>query len=132
MKILLVSHKGFASGLKKATEFILDKETSISFLELDERGIETFKNELNSLISKGLFNEKTLLLSDIPAGSPGANAYDVLVDSNVDVHYISGMNLAMVLDAYLSDSDETILNSAKESIKDFLVKDETSVNDDDF
>ncbi len=42
-----------------------------------------------------------IIVCDIPSGSPGTNAYDILVQTGMEVEMLSGMNLAMLLDMIL-------------------------------
>jgi mannose/fructose-specific phosphotransferase system component IIA len=42
-----------------------------------------------------------LIVCDIPAGSHGTTAYEVLAQTNLEVEMVSGMNLAMLLELVL-------------------------------
>jgi PTS system mannose-specific IIA component len=42
-----------------------------------------------------------LIVCDIPAGSPGTTAYEVLAQTNLEVEMVSGMNLEMLLELVL-------------------------------
>ena len=45
--------------------------------------------------------KQMIIVCDIPPGSPGTNAYDILVQTGMEVEMLSGMNLAMLLDMIL-------------------------------
>lgn len=135
-RIILVSHLGLATGIKKALEFIVGEQPQLHAIELDEAGIEQFKKKLSLLPKDEQFNS-TILVSDIPSGSPGATAYSYFSDSG-DVRLLSGMNLPLVLDLVLSSAikqtEQLIpdaISSAKETIQDYTIH-STGETEDDF
>ncbi|MFD1899458.1 PTS sugar transporter subunit IIA [Enterococcus termitis] len=133
-RIILVSHFGLASGIKKALEFIVGVQKEVYTIELDEEGIEAFKEKCR-LLSKDSFEGTTIIVSDLPAGSPGATAFSLL-NGTGDVRLISGMNLPLLLDLVLSSSVKTIdalipeaISSAKEAIQDYTIVTNEEVDD---
>lgn len=100
--VLLVSHSELAHGVKSAVEFIAGEQKNFFSLGLEEAGVETYRAEIEKLVAD-LPREMTqvIIICDIPAGSPGTNAYDILAQTNLEIEMLSGMNLAMILDIIL-------------------------------
>lgn len=116
MKIILVSHQGYASGMLSAAKFIIGDLPKIDYLELDNRGIAAFRQEFKKILQGILPSEKVILLSDIPSGSPGNTAFELLMDNNLDVTYLSGCNLPMILDLILTKNFESALKSGRDGL----------------
>ncbi|KRO00873.1 PTS sugar transporter subunit IIA [Companilactobacillus kimchiensis] len=128
MKLLLVSHLGLASGMIKAAQFIAGKQGNENHIELDERGIESFKKRFNEVIETFDKNEQIVLVSDIPAGSPGNTALEALMKSDFKFEYLSGMNLGMILDILLSGNAAGAKDAAIASIQ--ISNDQTADDED--
>ncbi|MGX7263609.1 PTS sugar transporter subunit IIA [Enterococcus crotali] len=134
-RIILVSHLGLATGMKKALEFIVGQQPQISAVELDERGIEQFKENLRALQSEQNTGT-TIIVSDIPAGSPGATAYSIFSEIG-ETRLLSGMNLPLILDLVLSGPTKPLeklipeaIDSAKETIQEYTIESISEVDDD--
>lgn len=100
--VLLVSHSKLAHGMRSAIEFVAGEQENLFSLGLEEAGVASFRTELESLVatfSKDI--TQMIIVCDIPAGSPGTNAYDILTQTDLEVEMLSGMNLAMLLDMIL-------------------------------
>ncbi|MDK1728459.1 PTS sugar transporter subunit IIA [Dellaglioa algida] len=130
MNLLLVSHLGLASGMVKAAQFITESQDEIYYVELDERGINLFKTRLAEMLDSFDKDEELVLVSDIPAGSPGNTGLEMLLKSNFDFQYFSGMNLGMILEITLSGSPENAVLAGTASIRGQTDKPESS--DEDF
>lgn len=131
ISVLLVSHSGLAEGMKKAAEFIAGEQENFYAVELDANGIENYRELVKKTIHQAKKSEEWIIISDIPSGSPGANALDLAVSENLFFKMYSGMNLAMVLDTLLSRGSKTseklahdAIQTGKESIVDMLVEEE--------
>lgn len=127
--ILLVSHLGLATGMKKASEFILGEQENFYALELTDLGIEDFKKRVNKI--KDQLGDSIILISDINYGSPGIAAYSIISKVS-DVKFISGMNLPLVIELLISKNSKKLLNdtikNAKSAIEllEFTDKDDTN------
>lgn len=66
-QLLLISHGGFASGARQATELILGAQSNLHVVELDgEKGIAVFKQELLDKITiLSAAESKIIILSDL-------------------------------------------------------------------
>lgn len=100
--VLLVSHSKLAHGMKTAVEFVAGEQENLFSIGLEEAGIASFRTELKSLVEKLSKDIRQLIIvCDIPAGSPGTNAYDVFAQTDLEIEMLSGMNLAMLLEILL-------------------------------
>lgn len=117
-KIVLVSHDGLAEGMKRAIEFIAGRQDNILALSIKSDGLENFKKNFTQIMNGIPETDDILLVSDIPSGSPGTNGYSTALQFNKKVTYLTGMNLAMVLELALSSSSpyQKAIQSAKASI----------------
>ena len=68
VKILLTSHGHLAQGIASGFEFIAGKSDHIMTLELDERGIGSYRNRLQELLDGK--TESVLILADLKGGTP--------------------------------------------------------------
>lgn len=111
MELLLVSHKGVASGIKTAAAMIVgDEAESIQVIELTaEDGIDAFTEQLEKYLTQWLGDgKKGLVLADLKGGTPYNRAEMLLSQHNFkeQAKVISGMNLPMVLDVLFQDIEE--------------------------
>ena len=111
MELLLVSHKGVASGIKTAAAMIVGDEASdIQVIELTaEDGIDAFTGQLEKYLTQWLGDgKKGLVLADLKGGTPYNRAEMLLSQHNFkeQAKVISGMNLPMVLDVLFQDIEE--------------------------
>jgi len=116
--VLLVSHSQLAHGMKTAVEFVAGEQKNFFSLGLEEAGVATYRAELEKLVAS-LPKEITqmIIVCDIPAGSPGTNAYDVLAQTDLEIEMLSGMNLAMLLDMVLMREGKEFYQLIEDGVK---------------
>lgn len=123
MEILLVSHKGIASGMKSAMKMIIGEESQeLKILELtEEEGIEIFSKNLEECITNWLLdeNKKGIIFADLNGGAPYNQIEGILQKHNLKsrVKVIAGMNLSIIIDALFKDIDVNNLDEISEIIK---------------
>lgn len=116
--VLLVSHSKLAHGMKAAVEFVAGEQKNFFSLGLEEAGVATYRAELEKLAdSLPTEIKQMLIVCDIPAGSPGTNAYDVFAQMELEVEMLSGMNLAMLLDMILMRDGKEFQQLISDGIK---------------
>lgn len=110
MELLLVSHKGIASGMKRAVQMVLGAAAEqISTLELtEEEGIEAFGGRLEEYLLGWLTEgKKGLVFADLRGGTPFNQSELLLAKHGLknQAKVISGMNLPMIVDALFKEID---------------------------
>ena len=110
MELLLVSHRGIASGMKSAVAMVMGPVAEqITVLELtEEEGIDKFSERLEEYLVKWLSGgKKGLIFADLRGGTPYNQSELLLAKHGLKARakVISGMNLPMVVDAALRDMD---------------------------
>lgn len=110
MELLLVSHRGIASGMKSAMAMVMGSlADQITAMELtEEEGIEPFAARLEEYILSWLTEGKRgLIFADLRGGTPYNRAEMILSSHGLKdrARVISGLNLPMVVDALLRDMD---------------------------
>lgn len=104
MELLLVSHKGVASGLKNTAGMVVgEMADNISVVELTaEDGVESFAKNLENFILNWLSDGKTaVIFADLMGGTPFNQTERILLQHNLKnkAKVIAGMNLPMILEA---------------------------------
>lgn len=110
MELLLVSHRGIATGMKSAINMVMGAlADQITTMELtEEEGIEQFAARLEEYICSWLTEgKKGLIFADLRGGTPYNRAELILSSHGLKdrAKVLSGMNLPMVVDAVLRDMD---------------------------
>lgn len=110
MELLLVSHRGIATGMKSAISMVMGAVADqITTMELTEdEGIEQFAVRLEEYICSWLTEgRKGLIFADLRGGTPYNRAELILSQHRLKdrARVISGMNLPMVVDAVLRNMD---------------------------
>ncbi|MGG7813766.1 PTS fructose transporter subunit IIA [Klebsiella aerogenes] len=119
-QILLISHGGFASGARQATELILGAQPNLHVVELDgEKGIAVFKQKLRDKITAlSTVESNIIILSDLKSGSPYNSAMEVIVSNNLwdNITLLSGMNLNLILEITMAIDENLTPASLNEII----------------
>ncbi len=110
MELLLVSHRGIATGMKSAISMVMGAlADQITAMELtEEEGIEQFAARLEDYICSWLTEgKKGMIFADLRGGTPYNRAELILSAHRLKdrAKVVSGMNLPMVVDAILRDMD---------------------------
>lgn len=143
MELLLVSHKGIASGMKAAVKMVMGPAADqITAMELtEEEGIEAFAARLEAHLSSWLTEgKKGLIFADLRGGTP-FNRSELLLEKHGlknRAKVISGMNLPMIIDALFKDIDvcdfgelESIAAAAREGIVCMDLEQQAAASDDE-
>lgn len=122
-KIVLASHGSLATGMKSALKMIACDVDNIQAYDLD-----TYNNpeQIHNLLSEEIKNNEDntyIIVTDLLGGSVHIHLLDLCQYDNVVI--VSGMNLGLVLEIYLTQSDNLIdkidhaLSSSKSAMKIF-------------
>ena len=102
LKILLVSHGDFCSGLLNSYEMIAGVNQQISYVKLDESGIGGFSERLTNVVEELIEEHKVLILTDIKGGTPFNEAYKLFLKYPENIRVVAGMNLPMLVETGLN------------------------------
>lgn len=121
MDILILSHAGVASGLKKAAQMILGEQKNLHSLELtEEDGITHFSDQLQEFLGWWSENQssKLLIFADLKGGTPFNQAvfWVSKLKLNQHVKIISGVNLPIVIEAIYCNQEKSLEELSKELI----------------
>ena len=132
MQLLMVSHKGLASGMLSAAQFVAGDVVKADVLEMDDAGLADYQNHLARVLDSYSRSEPVTLLSDIPAGSAGSVAYAALQSGGFDVTYVSGINLAFLLEFVLTGNLEQTVHAGQQALSIVNDADAGDADDEDF
>ncbi|MBM7636538.1 PTS sugar transporter subunit IIA [Streptococcus saliviloxodontae] len=138
--LLLVSHGGFAEGLKTSLAmFAADKMDQVIAVGLRE-GTEAFAEEFRQAIANVTSDDSVVVLADIVGGSPLTTALGVLEEKGLldTAVVLGGMNLPMAITSAvmkdLLDGDafvQAVLPEAQTALQEFKVATEDAEDEDD-
>lgn len=142
--LVLVSHGGFAEGLKSSLAmFAEDKMDQVIAVGLrNGSSVDEFALEVRSALESLTLEDSVVVLADIVGGSPLTTALDVLDKKSLlpTATVLGGMNLPMaVTSVVMKDALEgdafvaAVLPEASAALQEFKVttEDEDDVEDDD-
>lgn len=124
VNILLVTHGTLGEAFINSAKMIVGSTDSIKAISLlPTHGSEEFIKMLGEEINK--YSDNILILTDIFGGTP--SNISAMLSRDKDVVIISGVNLAMVIEAMLNRMEynnielgELVKKSAEESIQDIM------------
>lgn len=121
-RIILISHKGFAEGIKSTLEFFAGKNSNLYAISAYENGENTFpKEKLNELINSFGAKDEVFILTDLLGGSVNQNCSQFMSES---VHVITGINLPFALTLLLDTNehltDDEIEHMIKKSVSQII------------
>lgn len=132
MQLLMVSHKGLASGMLSAAQFVAGDVVKADVLEMDDAGLADYQKRLAQVLDSYTQSEPVTLLSDIPAGSAGSAAYAALQSGGFNVTYVSGINLAFLLEFVLTGDLEQAVQAGKQALAIVSDTGDDGADDEDF
>ena len=139
--LLLVSHGGFAQGLKTSLSmFAEDKESQVIAVGLENgKSVDDFAETFRQALSNLKDEDSVVVLADIVGGSPLTTACNVLADLGKldDAIVLGGMNLPMAVIAVVmkdmlegQDFVTTVLGEAKSALQEFRITSDEEDDDD--
>lgn len=97
INLILISHGAFAAGVREAAEMILGVQDRLAVFGLYPGDtVESFAQKLEQQIDEFGEPDNTLLLADLPSGTPSNTA--MLMVMKRGVHALSGYNLPALLE----------------------------------
>ncbi|MGT2924947.1 PTS sugar transporter subunit IIA [Streptococcus caviae] len=140
--LILVSHGGFAQGLKTSLAmFAEDKVDQVIAVGLENgKSVDDFAQSFREALSELKEEDSVVVLADIVGGSPLTTACNVLAELGKldDAVVLGGMNLPMAVNAVVmkdmldgSDFVTTVLGEATSALQEFKVTSDDEDDDDD-
>lgn len=97
MKIVLVGHGHFATGIYSSLQLIAGNQENVEAIDFVE-GMSA--DELKQKILLAISNEEVLILSDLLGGSPFKVSSTIMGENPAKtMNVLSGLNLAMLMEA---------------------------------
>lgn len=125
--MVLVTHKGFASGIRSSLCLIIGDAATIKVVEVDvDDAIDFVCEQLEGAINQFPAKDIVLLITDIPGGSPTQAALRI-ASSHLNVICVTGLNLGMLLELSLLPIRGEKFGSAKELVRDAVLSSRNSV-----
>ena len=131
INLILISHGAFAAGMREAAEMILGEQEQLAVFGLYPGDtVETFSSKLEKAIDDFGDPANTLLLADLPSGTPSNTA--MLMVLKRGVHAISGCNLPALLEILTLRTEvsmEELIASALASGKDGIISADDTIKE---
>lgn len=103
-KIIIITHKTFADGLKDSLVFFTNMENQIVSISAYEHGDNEFPQEkLQNELSKVTEDDQVFILTDLLGGSVNQKSVGCMNDQ---IFVITGINLPVALEILLSDKEK--------------------------
>lgn len=97
INLILISHGSFAAGIREAAEMILGEQENLEVFGLFPGDtLESFSAKIEKAVDRFENPKNTLILSDLPCGTPSNTALMMALKHHVYV--LSGCNLPMVVE----------------------------------
>lgn len=108
MRIVLASHHGLAKAMMETAEMVLGKMDNTGAVGLyPGTHPDDYLEELKEAVDKRAEGEPVLIICDLLAGTP-FNVASRISFGNDDIKVIYGMNLGMVVEAFIGREGMTL------------------------
>lgn len=102
MKLVLIGHGHYASGVASAVAMLSGNEEAVSYVDFTPViSPDEFESRLRDIAECG---EEVVIICDLVGGTP-YNRACMIAHENAQVKVVAGMNLAAILEAVLSIED---------------------------
>lgn len=106
-KILICTHGEMANGIINSLELIAGEVKNVQALSVKmEDTIEEIKSRIEDFINKCSPEDDKVILTDIPGGSTTQASF-YFISTEKRVHVLTGLNLGLLLEIYLSSEEDT-------------------------
>jgi fructoselysine and glucoselysine-specific PTS system IIA component len=120
-KFLITAHGTFASGIKSSLDIIMGHNENVTVIDAYVDGNKSIEDELKKKLEDIKPEDELVVFSDLMGGSITNQVLRVALRENV--HIVSGMNLPLLIDIIMADTDvpisvtiENALKAAKEQL----------------
>ena len=131
INLILISHGAFAAGIREAAEMILGEQDRLAVFGLYPGDtVETFSTKLEKAIDDFGDPANTLLLADLPSGTPSNTAMMMVLKRGV--HAIAGCNLPALLEILTLRAEvsmEELISSAMEAAREGIISADDTIKE---
>jgi len=113
-KFLITAHGNFASGIKSALDIIIGDTENVFVIDAYVDGNKSIEEELNAILDNVTPEDELVVFSDLLGGSITNQVLRFALKKNV--HVVSGMNLPLLIDILLADTDVPVTETIENSI----------------
>jgi len=105
-KILVCTHGEMAKGVINSLELIAGNVSDVFSLSVSmEDSLDFVKSKIDEFVNNCADEDQKIILTDIPGGSTTQAAF-YFINSKNKVHVVSGLNLGLLLEIYLSTEED--------------------------
>ena len=122
MQFIMVSHGNLAEAMLGSAEMIVGKQERVKAFGLEPtEDVSTLRAKIQARLDEIGSTEEVICFTDLFSGSPFNTVVSLL--GTYDIRHITGMNLPMLLEAFMMRSNP---NNGREAICEKLIKEAPS------
>jgi len=114
-KFLITAHGSFASGIKSSLDIIIGETENIFVIDAYVDGNKSIEDELRKVLENITHEDELIVFSDLMGGSITNQVLRFAFKENV--HVVSGMNLPLLIDLIMADTDLPVADAIENSLK---------------
>jgi fructoselysine and glucoselysine-specific PTS system IIA component len=114
-KFLITAHGNFASGIKSSLDIIIGHVENVYVIDAYVDGNQSIEDELSDVLENIRPTDELVVFSDLMGGSITNQILRFALKENV--HVVSGMNLPLLIDIILADTETPVTSIIENSIK---------------
>jgi len=114
-KFLITAHGNFASGIKSSLDIIIGHTENVFVIDAYVDGNKSIEGKLHDILENLAPEDELVVFSDLMGGSITNQILRFALKENV--HVVSGMNLPLLIDVILADTNTPFTAIIENSIK---------------
>jgi len=114
-KVLILTHGKFAEGIADSLRMIAGEQDITPLCILDDDSPKEVESRLMAYLDQTKPDDTVIIMTDIPGGSSTKSALP-LIQTHENVHVVTGLNLALLLEIVLS-GDENVAENINTAIE---------------
>jgi fructoselysine and glucoselysine-specific PTS system IIA component len=114
-KFLITAHGKLASGIKSSLDIIIGETENVFVIDAYVDGNKSIEDELKKILENIKPEDELIVFSDLMGGSITNQVLRCALKENV--HVVSGMNLPLLIDLIMADTDLPVTDTIENSLK---------------
>jgi fructoselysine and glucoselysine-specific PTS system IIA component len=114
-KFLIATHGTFSSGIKSSLDIIIGQTDNVFIIDAYVDGNKSIEDALSSVLKNVEAKDEFIVFSDLLGGSITNQVLRYALKENV--HVVSGINLPLLIDVMLADSEIPVVEVIENAIK---------------